>query len=50
MKLFKEKAGVISYESTWCIIDSCYLYTHPSFIGVIYQYVTEYKHDKHLVG
>lgn len=48
--LFKEKAGVISPESCWCIIQGGYLYVHDTLPQVLWQFVTEHKHDKYMVG
>lgn len=50
MRLFKQKAGVISRNDFWVIIDRPYLYTNNTLLGLIYKFITEYKSDKHLVG
>ena len=50
MKLFKEKAGVISETPVWVIIADCWLYIAPTLLGVLKLYITEYGSDKHLVG
>jgi len=34
----------------WVIYQPGYLYIHSWLIGVIWQFITEYKNDKHLVG
>ncbi len=50
-KLYKEMAGIFSENPIWVFIDSGgYLYTHESLIKLIYLVITEWQHDKHLVG
>lgn len=48
--LSKEKAGVISKEEICICIYSCYLHANESLVKLLYEVVTEYKHDRHLVG
>ena len=50
MNIFKEKPMVISKEAIWVGIHTCYLYTHSSLVGLLWIMLTEWKHDKHLVG
>ena len=50
MKIFKEKAGVISKGPVWVVINKGYLYIHDTLIGVMWLMITEWEHDKHLVG
>jgi hypothetical protein len=50
MRIFKEKAGVISEKPVWVAIDDCYLYTHDNLFGLIKTLLLEWKHDKHLAG
>lgn len=55
LKLFghvfwKEKAGVISEGKGWCCCYECYLHTHPTFFGLLWEVFTEYRNDRHLVG
>lgn len=50
MRLFKEKAGVISEVACWVMIDRCWLYTGDTLLQVVWKYVSQYKSDKHLVG
>lgn len=49
-KIYREKAGVISKEPVWVIIDSGWLYISKSFLRLLWIYITEYKHNRHLVG
>lgn len=48
MKIFKEKAGVISENEIWVCIHGFYLYTHKSFIGLIWTIITQWDNDKNL--
>lgn len=50
MKFWKEKPGVISESSIWVCSYSCYLHIHESLIRLILEVITQYKHDRHLVG
>jgi hypothetical protein len=50
MKLIKEKAGVISPHAVWVFFDSYYMYVAPTLWGLLKQVVTEWRHDKHIVG
>lgn len=48
--IFKEKSGVISEDPCWVIFKDGYMYCHDTLPQVLWQFVTEYKHDKHIVG
>jgi hypothetical protein len=50
MRIYQEKAGVISEGECWVCICEGYLYTNESLEGLIKMLNTEWKHDKHLVG
>ena len=50
MKIYKEKAGVISEKPIWMCWHRCWLYTADSFLSLIIILITEWKHDRHLVG
>lgn len=50
MKLFKEKAGIISPGTCWVFIDYPYLYIHENFFGLLWQIVTQWRRDQHLAG
>jgi hypothetical protein len=49
-KIWREKCGVISNGVTWCALKDGYLYCADTLIGVLKQYFTEYRQDKHIVG
>lgn len=49
-KFFLEKPDVISEKPCWVIIHNGYLYIHENIFGVLYQFVFEHNHDKHIVG
>jgi len=49
MKIFKEKAGVISETEIWVCIHGFYLYTHSTFIGLIWTILTQWNDDKNLM-
>lgn len=50
-KLFKEKKGIISYNSIWVFIDNQgYLYTHENIFKLALILFKEWKSDRHLVG
>lgn len=50
MKIFREKAGVISEGPVWVCKYSCYLHASRSLLALIWNVLTEYKHDRHIVG
>ncbi len=50
MKIFKEKAGVISKEPIWVCICDGHLYTATTLVELIGILNTEWKLDKHLAG
>lgn len=50
MRFFKEKPGVISPNSCWVCFYDCYMHADESLIKLLYSIITEFKHDKHLVG
>lgn len=50
MKLFKEKAGVISENPVWVLIDGPYLYVRPTLMSLLCQVVIQWRDDRHLVG
>lgn len=49
-RIFKSKRGEIGPESYWCCIYDCYFHTNNSLLHLIYEIITEWKNDKHLVG
>lgn len=50
IKLLREKPNVISKNKCWVIIDDMYMYCHENLLVVLFQYIFEHNHDKHLVG
>ena len=50
MRLYREESRIISPVPAWVLIDGPYLYVHSSLCGLLWQVVTEWRHDKHLVG
>lgn len=50
MKIFKEKAGVISESEIWVCICEGYLYTADTLEDLIIVLNNEWKHDRHLAG
>ncbi len=51
IKIFREKAGVISEKAIWILyLHGCYMYGHETLWGLFKLLITEWKHDKHLVG
>jgi len=47
---WKEKPGVISPGPVWCCVYDCYLHTHDSLLLLIWEVITEFRHDRHVVG
>jgi len=50
MRIFKEKAGVISPESVWVCIYKEYLYIESNLIKLLFVLLFEWNDDKHFVG
>jgi len=50
MKIYKEKAGVISKNPVWVCTCDGYLYIANTIKKLIHILNTEWKNDKHLVG
>ena len=50
-RIFQEKSGVISPHPVWCCVyDGCYLHTCDSLPKLLWEVLTEFRHEKHLVG
>ena len=49
MRVFKEKAGVISVNPCWVCIDKYWLYTADTYLGLLKLFITEWRHDRHFV-
>jgi len=52
MKLYREKAGVIALDPVWVCFygEGCYWVVEESLLLCLFIVVTEWKHDRHLVG
>jgi hypothetical protein len=50
IKIFKEKAGVISGDPIWVAFEGPYMYLHSTFLGLLKLLITEWRNDRHLVG
>lgn len=50
MKIWREKAGVLSEEPCWVALHGCYLYTADTLLGLLWLAVTEWNNDRHLAG
>ncbi len=50
MRIFKEKAGVISQHPVWVCIHNGYMYIEDTLDKLVVTLNTEWEHDKHLVG
>lgn len=48
--LFRERAGVISPGPCWVITYDCYMHCDENLLRLLWNVITEYKHDRHLVG
>jgi len=52
-RIWREKSGVIGPDSYWCCVyDGIpgYLHTANSLSELVWQLLTEFRNDKHLVG
>lgn len=50
MKLIREKAGVISSVPIWIFFDSCWMYEDESLLRLFWKVITEWRHDRHIIG
>lgn len=48
--IWKQKAGVISKGPCWCAYFGGYLYIEDTLLKLLWVMLTEWKHDRHLVG
>lgn len=48
--VWKETAGVISKTSTWCCSYDCYFHTRETLFSLFKEVLTEYCHERHMVG
>ena len=51
IRIWKEKPGVISSGSSWCLVyGGCYLHVCDSLPQLLLELITEFRSEKHLVG
>ena len=50
MRLHRTKAGLISKDPVWVWGRNGYLYIHETLPGLLWQIISEWEDDKHLVG
>jgi len=51
VRIWKEKPGVISSGSSWCLVyDGCYLHVCDSLPQLLWEVLTQFKNEKHMVG
>lgn len=53
MKIWKERAGVISPGPAWCASYGGvpgWLHIHDTLPGLIWEVISQFKSDRHLVG
>lgn len=50
MRIFEEKAGVISDKNVWICICEEYMYIADSLIELVDLLNSEWEHEKHIVG
>jgi hypothetical protein len=44
------KAGVISPEPCWICFHSYYMYSHDTLLGLLWQMMTEWNKESHIIG
>lgn len=50
-RIWKEKPGVICPGSCWCAsYFGCYLHVRESFLGLLWELITQFRHERHIVG
>lgn len=50
VKIFKEKAGIISKEPVWVCCWSEHMYIEDTLLKLFFLMIKEWKSDKHIVG
>jgi len=50
MRIFREKPGVIGPRACWVAIDRPWLYMADTLPGLLWQILTQWRHDRHMVG
>jgi hypothetical protein len=50
IKIFKDDGNGFLEKPMWVCFWGSYFYSAASFLGLIWQIVTEFKHPRHLIG
>lgn len=50
MTIYREHSGVIGHGACWVCFHRSYLYTHDTLPGLLWLMLTEWNHDRHLIG
>lgn len=50
MKIWREKAGVISVGPCWIVTYGSWMHCCPGIASLLWSLLTEWKSDQHLVG
>lgn len=51
MRIFKEKPGIVSHGTCWiAVTDDGYLYIEDTLLKLLWCLLTQWKHDRHMVG
>ncbi len=50
MRIFRERAGVISARPVWVCIHDGYLYLEDTLPALLWLLLIEWRDDRHLVG
>lgn len=50
IKIFKEKANIISKEPVWVCFWGEYMYIEDTLLKLFFLMIKEWKSDKHIVG
>jgi len=50
LRIFREKPGVISPGHIWVGMYDCYMHYNESLWKLVWEMVTQYRDDHHLVG
>lgn len=48
--IFKQKAGVISENDCWVAMYAGHMHIEDTLLKLLWSLLTEWKHDRHLVG
>ena len=50
MRVFWSPPGEISRDGCWVCFESCFMFTGSSLLGLLWQVVTEWRNERHLIG